>query len=130
MSDGLTRTQLSLLGTVSRLCAARASDLAEIEGLNPTMLSRMIGKLETADWLVRAADPADGRAILVQLTKVGARKLARIRSRRTALLQDTLGKLDEPARSDLQTAIPALEDLADQLATPDRVTPLPKPTER
>jgi DNA-binding MarR family transcriptional regulator len=126
-ADGLTRTQLSLLGTISRLRSASPSELAEIEGLNPTMLSRLLGKLEADSWLVRTADPQDGRAIRVELTKTGARRQQRIRAQRAALLRERLDKLAEPARADLLQALPALEELAEQLATPDRTLPLSRP---
>jgi DNA-binding MarR family transcriptional regulator len=36
--DGLTRTQLSVLGTVARKGSIGVGELADAEGLNPTML--------------------------------------------------------------------------------------------
>ncbi len=52
--DGLTRTQFSLLSTVARHEEIGVREVAEIEGLNPTMLSRMLGKLEDAGLLTRS----------------------------------------------------------------------------
>ena len=61
--DGLTRTQLSVLGTVARLGPIAAGELADVEGLNPTMLSRLIGKLEVAGLLAqrKATQPTTKR---------------------------------------------------------------------
>ena len=44
--DSMTRTQLSVLSTVAHLESIGMGELAEYEGLNPTMLSRVVGKLE------------------------------------------------------------------------------------
>ena len=49
----LTGTQASVLATAARLGPLRITELAEIEGINPTMLSRIVGKLEEAGLLHR-----------------------------------------------------------------------------
>ena len=41
----------------------RLADLALMEGLNPTMLSRIAGKLEAAGLVDRVADTGDGRVV-------------------------------------------------------------------
>mgnify|MGYP000207960600 CR=1 FL=1 len=64
----LTKTQFSILTTAVRRGPIRASEMAEIETLNPTMLSRMIGKMEAAGLLMRSAHPDDGRAVVVAAT--------------------------------------------------------------
>src|ERR1700709_919294 len=69
--EGMTRTQLSVLGTAARLGDLGISELAEIEGLNPTMLSRLVGKLEVAGLVRRTPDPEDRRAVRVQVTEAG-----------------------------------------------------------
>ena len=51
----LSPSQSEVLGTVARRGDVRLSELAAIEGINPTLLSRIIGKLETAGLLVREA---------------------------------------------------------------------------
>ena len=102
--DRLTRTQTSVLASVVRLGPIRLSELADIEGVNPTMLSRIVAKLEDAGLLRRRPDPADGRAVLVEATEVGRTEQRRLRAERTELLTARLA------------ALPALESLADELA--------------
>src|SRR5215204_6344568 len=82
----LTGTQASVLGTVARRGPLRISELAEREGINPTMLSRIVGKLEQALLLQRRPDPEDGRAARVQVTEAGAELNRRQRAQRTRVL--------------------------------------------
>jgi DNA-binding MarR family transcriptional regulator len=114
--DQLTRTQASVLGSVTRLGPIRLSELAEIEGVNPTMLSRIVGKLEDAGLFRRRPDPADGRAVLVEVTDAGRAEQLRLRTERTELLNARLAALPPARAAELLAALPALESLADELA--------------
>jgi DNA-binding MarR family transcriptional regulator len=114
--DRFTRTETSVLATVSRRGPVRLSELADIEGLNPTMLSRMVGKLEDAGLMRRRSDPADGRAFLVELTETGAAEQHRLRTERSELLSARLSAMPDERATELLAALPALESLADQLA--------------
>ncbi|MGI9002164.1 MAG: MarR family winged helix-turn-helix transcriptional regulator [Pseudonocardia sp.] len=113
--DNLTRTQSSVLATVARLGPLRISDLAEVEGVNPTMLSRIVGKLEDTGLLRRRPDPTDGRAARVEVTEAGDLLHRQQRAERTQLLTDRLAALPETRAAELLAALPALESLADQL---------------
>jgi DNA-binding MarR family transcriptional regulator len=112
---GLTPTQISVFETVARLGPIGLSDLAVVEDVNPTMLSRVAGKLEEAGLIRRHQDPGDGRAALVGLTEKGERVLEKMRSERTDQLSMELGALDDVARRRLLEALPVLEALADRL---------------
>jgi DNA-binding MarR family transcriptional regulator len=110
--DGLTRTQLSTLGTVARLQQLGVRELADIEGLNPTMCSRIVGKLETAGLVRRKSGEDDRREVRVEITAAGARFHAKLRNQRSALLAERLADLPEKQRRALLSAVPALEALA------------------
>jgi len=112
---GLTPTQISVLETVSRRGPIRVSDLAVVEDVNPTMLSRVAGKLEEAGLVRRHQHPGDGRAALLSLTDKGERVLGRMRSERTDQLSVELEALDHDARRRLLEALPVLEALAESL---------------
>lgn len=114
----LTPTQSSVLVTVGRRGPLRLSELAEAEGLNPTMLSRIVAKLEQAGLLHRSPDPDDGRAARVELTTEGHELNRRHRAERTQLLTDRLAALPGSRAAELLAALPALESLADELADP------------
>lgn len=110
--DGMTRTELAVLGTIARKKLLGMSDLAEIEGLNPTMLSRLMGKLESAGLVRRAPASDDRRSVVVEITSAGARLHTRLRRQRTRLLADRLTDLPADQAETLLGAIPALESLA------------------
>jgi len=117
---GLTPTQISVLFSVARRGPLRVSDLAEIEGLNPTMLSRVIGALTDDGLLRRAADPTDRRAALVDATPAGRRLREKIHRERSAALGARLEALSPAERDRLAAALPALEALADQAGNRSR----------
>jgi DNA-binding MarR family transcriptional regulator len=123
--DGMTRTQLSVLGTIARLGPLGISEVADIEGLNPTMLSRVLGKLEASGLVVRSAAEADRRAVQVQTTPTGRSLHQRLRRQRRQLLAERLAGLPAEQADQLLAALPALEALVEQLNRPQPVKPQP-----
>jgi DNA-binding MarR family transcriptional regulator len=115
--DTLTRTQASVLGTVVQRGPLRISELADLEGINPTMLSRIVGKLEESGLLRRSPDPGDGRAALVETTLDGLDLHRRLRDERGRLLAQRLVALPPGSTAALLAALPALEALAHSLIT-------------
>ena len=69
----LTPTELSVLATVVRRGPVRLAQLAQLEEVNPTMLSRIVAKLGRDGLVTRRADPLDGRAALLLPTERGRR---------------------------------------------------------
>ncbi len=121
LGSGLTRTQFSVLGAVVRRGSQRLGDLADREGVNPTMLSRVVAGLERSGLVRRATDPDDGRAVLVEPTEDGAQLYARLQGERSAHIEDHLAGLDAAQRAALDAALPVLEGLAEALQ--ERRTP-------
>jgi DNA-binding MarR family transcriptional regulator len=120
---GLTATQLSVLGTVARRGHIGASELADVEGLNPTMLSRMVGKLEASGLLSRASDARDGRAVVVGVTEAGVALQERLRAERTQLFTDKLAELPDDLATQLIAGLPAIEALAELMRRKPASTP-------
>ena len=116
--DGMTRTQLSVLATIARLGPLGLGELADIEGLNPTMLSRVVGKLEASGLVSRAAAEADRRAVRVQTTAAGRALQQRLRRQRSQLFAARLAGLPGEQTERLRAALPALETLAEHLTRP------------
>lgn len=112
---GHTRTQLSVLGTIVRLKSAGMSELAEVETLNPTMLSRVVGKLEAAGLIVRRPGAEDRRAVQVEPTAAGRSLHLKLRKRRSDLINAQLGDLSPGRAEQLLQALPALEELAEHM---------------
>lgn len=87
------------------------AELAEIEHVNPTMLSRIVGALVDDGLLRRRPDPDDRRAGLVEVTPQGRRTHDRLRAERGRALGDGLAALTPEDRAVVEAALPALEAL-------------------
>jgi DNA-binding MarR family transcriptional regulator len=112
---GLTPTRTSVLLYVARSGPVRLSELAASEGLNPTMLSRVIADFAEAGLLERVSDEGDRRAAWVKATPAGKRLAERMRRERTDALYLALAGLPEEDRIVVEQALPALETLAEAL---------------
>lgn len=115
--DGLTRTQLSVLGTIAREGPLGLGRLAEIEGLNPTLVSRVVAKLDEAGIIRRRPAAGDRRAAVVEVTPAGARLHVRLRRARTAMLAERLDRIGDADACLVLRALPALERLADGMSS-------------
>jgi DNA-binding MarR family transcriptional regulator len=93
----------------------RLSEIAGAEGLNPTMLSRVIAGLAEAGLVSRASDEDDKRAAWVTPTAAGKRLAERMRRERTDALIVALEALDEADRRAIERALPALERVSERL---------------
>src|SRR3954452_3263132 len=112
---GLTPSQLSVLGAVARHGPMRLSELADHEGVNPTMLSRIVGKLCDEGLILRRTDDRDRRAFHVEVTEAGRAQHDQIVARRTETLAAGLDRLSVADRERLVSALPALELLVADL---------------
>jgi DNA-binding MarR family transcriptional regulator len=116
--SGLTPSQISVLFTVVRFGPVGLSELASMESLNATMLSRVTAQLCDAGLIVREADPDDRRSAFVAATAAGRRTRERIHRERARALGEHVEQLDESQREALWNALPVLEELVERL--PDR----------
>jgi len=110
---GLTPTQLAALSTVERSGPLRLGDLAAAEGIAPSTLTRLVAVLEELGYVQRYADPKDARASTLTITPTGHETLERLREEGTVLLTHSLMLLTAEQRAALATALPALEQLAE-----------------
>jgi len=115
VGEGLTPTQASVLGIVARRGPLGLTELTELEGLNPTMLSRVVGKLDSFGLIKRLRDPDDFRAARVEVTPVGAEAYERIAAERAAILSERVASLPAEQEAALIAALPALDNLAEDL---------------
>jgi DNA-binding MarR family transcriptional regulator len=115
----LTATEVDVLLAAERRGPIRLSDLASFAGLNPTMLSRLIPKLEVAGLIRRLPDDADRRVCRVEATGQGRDLLERIRTERNGALSRQLLELDASERTALLAALPVLEQLGERLGSPE-----------
>lgn len=116
---GLPPSRVSALLNIDRNGPVRISALAEAEGLNPTMLSRLVGELVEAGLIERVADREDRRAAHAVATPEGHALAERLRRERTAAVIRALDRLTPAQARRIEAALPALEALADGLLVPE-----------
>jgi DNA-binding MarR family transcriptional regulator len=114
--EGLTPSQASLLGLVVGRGPLSISELTELEGLNPTMTSRMLGVLDTMGLIERTPDPSDLRSASITATEAGRRTDERIKAQRAEGVSDAMDRLSPAEQKAVLTALPALEALRTELA--------------
>ncbi len=114
-TGGLTPTQLAVLGALMREGPRQLTELAALERINPTLLSRVVGRLEDDGLVSRSAQQQDRRAYLVSITDKGRELTQGIRHERYLALAQRLANLDSNDLDALFAALPALEALAAEL---------------
>jgi DNA-binding MarR family transcriptional regulator len=114
----LTPTQYSVLSLVNVRGPLGLTELTELEGLNPTMLSRVVKALDERGLIRRMQDPGDLRVARVAATEEGSRLHEQVRTQRTEVLSDCLHRLPPDTAQTLLTAVPELEALARALRPP------------
>jgi DNA-binding MarR family transcriptional regulator len=114
----LTPTQYSVLALVRVRGPLGLAELTELEGLNPTMLSRIVKVLDERGLIRRLPDPSDMRAARVEVTPEGAQLHERVREQRTQVLSEWLERLPTETAELLLAAVPAMEALAEAVKSP------------
>src|ERR1035441_9090888 len=112
-SEGLTVSQLSVLGIIDREGPLSPTHLAAAERVQPPSMTRVLAALEELDLVHRQPHPTDRRQCVLALTDRGRDLLVEDRNRRQAWLAC---RLDEPlpaAGGALRLAVPVIERLAD-----------------
>jgi DNA-binding MarR family transcriptional regulator len=111
----LTPTRVAVLLNTVRNGPIRLAEVAEQEGLNPTLLSRTVANLAQDGLIARTADETDRRSAWLDATPAGRELSERIRSQRTHAVQVALEELSPDDRKLVEAALPALEQLAQRL---------------
>jgi len=111
----LTPSQYEVLVTIVGQGPLRLADLAVMEGINPTMLSRIAGKLEASGLVERVADTSDGRVVHLAASPGGRALVQQVRDERADALSEALEGLTDDDRRRLSDALPVLEALTDRL---------------
>jgi DNA-binding MarR family transcriptional regulator len=70
---------LSLLQAIASREAIRPSEIADLQHVHPSLVTRQVRDLEDKGYAQVTADPADKRSCLVTLTPAGTDEMARLR---------------------------------------------------
>ena len=115
---GLSLTAAATLARLQRTGAARLTELAAAEGVSQPSMTALIARFADQGLVRRAADPHDGRAVVLTLTPAGGEVLAQRRAERTRQITGPLAGLSEDDVRRIAEALPALIRLADALRRP------------
>lgn len=113
--EGLTPTQASVLGLIAFTEPISLADIAAQERLNPTMVSRVIARLDELGLIVRQQSPSDLRVAVLSLTSLGRETHERVKDQKGRVIADGLEQLDEHDRQSIIDALDALESLSGRL---------------
>jgi DNA-binding MarR family transcriptional regulator len=115
---GLSLTAAATLAHLQRSGPARLTELAVAEGVSQPSMTTLVARLADQGLVRRAADPRDGRAVVLSLSPEGERLLARRREDRTTRLAGPLADLSPDDVRRIAEALPALTRLAGALRRP------------
>jgi DNA-binding MarR family transcriptional regulator len=113
--EGLTPTQASVLALIVGNGPVGLPELVKLEHINPTMLSRVVGRLDELKLIDRCPDPDDLRSVTVSVTEQGRSVHERIKAQRAQAVSDAAGRLSTPEQHALIKALDAMDHLADEL---------------
>lgn len=111
--EGLTPTQASVLSLIAGRGPISIGELQRRERINPTMLSRVVGKLDEIGFIVRTPDPGDLRSASLVATEQGQLAHLRILAQRAETVSTSAKRLSPREYASLIQALPALERLAE-----------------
>ena len=112
----LTASETELLALVARTQGIGVAEAADSLQVAPNTVSTLVGRLSQEGLLHRRRDHRDRRAARLGLTPAGEARIAEVRRRRAAILDDAFDRLSAEDRALLLDSLPALEHLVDALA--------------
>jgi DNA-binding MarR family transcriptional regulator len=121
----LSRTELSVLKALDN-GPARITELACAERISQPAITLVVNRLQERGWVLRGADPSDGRAVLVSLTDAGRQVIARQREAYRELVRDGLAALDDEDVTVLSRAVELLDELIARLSERALRAPVPQ----
>jgi DNA-binding MarR family transcriptional regulator len=112
----LTLPETAALARLDRGGPSTASALAREEQISPQSMGTTLAGLERRGLLSRAADPEDGRRVVLSLSDAGRQALRGRRAARTEQLARALAEnFTEAELEQLEAAAPLLERLAESV---------------
>jgi DNA-binding MarR family transcriptional regulator len=112
LDEGLTPTQLAVLGTLDRHGPMTLGELAAHEKVQPPSMTRTTAILEERGLLTRAAQEVDRRQVRIAIGDAGLALLREDRKRRDAWLAGRFDQLTSDERALLHQVAPLLDRLA------------------
>jgi DNA-binding MarR family transcriptional regulator len=110
----ISRTEANVVQALAER-PRRIGDLAAREAVTQPAITLLVNRLQRRGWVERAADPEDGRAVLVTLTCQGEEVFDQLRAEYRALLHEEMATLPDDDVETLADAVQILDRLIGQL---------------
>lgn len=111
----VTPSQSSALARIENSEPVRIGILAQLEGITPASMSKIVDSLVDLDLVVREPDALDGRVSLLRIAPTGRQMIYELRSKSTRALENALSTLSHHERAVINESLPVLERLAEAL---------------
>ncbi len=112
-SRDLSLTAAWTLFTMERTGPRRLTDLALNERVTQPSMTSVVSQLEDLGFAERRSDPADGRVVLVAITRAGREHLREMRRAGAHGVTTLIDRLSDQDVASLEAALPALSRLLD-----------------
>ena len=89
-TTGMSRAQWQVLARVAKRQGVNQATLADLVGVEPISICRMVDRLEAMNLVERRPDPGDRRARLIHITEAASPGLERMRAAAQALFKGAL----------------------------------------
>ena len=89
-TTGMSRAQWQVLARVAKRQGVNQATLADLVGVEPITICRMVDRLEALGLVERRPDPNDRRARLIHMTETARPGLARMKGAAQALFDEAL----------------------------------------
>jgi DNA-binding MarR family transcriptional regulator len=112
--------QARLLGTIEDQGPTRISDLAALDHCSQPTMTMQVRRLEDAGLATRTTDPADARAVLIEITPAGIETLRHVRAARAGVIDPHIAALNDDDRQTLADAVSVLKRVLNDVASSPR----------
>lgn len=89
--------------------------LAALHGVQPSVMTRALAKLESNGFIIRAVDPEDGRRTRIDITRKGRHVSEHVEGLYIADMVDSMTSLDDNRIEELRDAVQTLGRIVDDL---------------
>ncbi|MFW0793717.1 MarR family transcriptional regulator [Gordonia sp. CPCC 205515] len=115
-ADDPSVPETAVLARLDRCGPTTSAELARLEQVTPQSMGVTVAALQGRGFLERAADPSDGRRMLLSLTGAGADALTDRRNHRTRAIADAMSEtLTDEEIGVVAAALPLLDRLGSAL---------------
>ena len=91
------------------------SRLASFHGVQPSVMTRALAKLESNGFILRSADPKDARRAVIEITRKGRHLSEYVEDLYLADMVESMSSLDDAQIRDLHTAVETLDSIVEDL---------------